>query len=67
MSLSLTLILMAAALTLAVFSGWRGALPPNVVRGPRMAPWRFLMLLGFAVAVLLLIHLGTLMGLHRPG
>ncbi len=66
MSLTLTLILLAASLASAVFAGWRGALPPNVVKGPRMAPWRFLMLLGGALAVLLLIHVGTLLGLQRP-
>ena len=67
MSLSLTLILLAAALSVAMFAGWRGALPPNLVRGPRMAPWRFLMLLGGALTMLLLIHVGTLLGLQRPG
>ena len=64
--MTLTLALLAASLALAVFAGWRGALPPNVVKGPRMAPWRFLMLLGGALAMLLLIHVGTLLGLERP-
>jgi hypothetical protein len=67
MTLTLTLILLTASLALAVFAGWRGALPPNVVKGPRMAPWRFLMLLGGALTVLLLIHVGTLLGVQRPG
>ena len=62
-----TLILLAATLTLTVFAGWRGARPPDVVRGPRMMPWRFLMLLGGALTFLLLIHVGTLAGAPRPG
>ena len=66
MSLSLTLILLAAALALTLFAGWRGARPPDLIKGPRMAPWRFVMLLSGALATLLLIHLGTLMGLQRP-
>ncbi|RYG15392.1 MAG: hypothetical protein EON96_10705 [Caulobacteraceae bacterium] len=66
MSLNLTLILLAASLGLAVFTGWRGSRPPDLTKGPRMAPWRFLMLLSGALATLLLIHLGTLMGMVRP-
>lgn len=60
MSLTWTLALMAAAAAAAVFSGWRGGRPPDLKRGPRMAPWRFLMLLSAALFMLLLIHLGAL-------
>ena len=49
-----------------VFTGWRGARPPDVARGPRMTPWRFLMLLSGALAFFLLIHVATLLGLQRP-
>ncbi len=43
----------AAALALvAVFAGWRGARLPNPHRGPRMIPWRFIMVLSAAVAIL---------------
>ena len=34
-------------------------------RGPRMVPWRFLMLLGGLMAMLLVVHLLTLLGLKR--
>ena len=61
-----TLLLLAATLGLMVFAGWCGAQPPDVARGPRMAPWRFLMLLSGAVAFLLVIHLGALAGFTRP-
>ena len=60
MSLTLTLMLLAASGTLAVLAGWRGARPPDLSRGPRMAPWRFIMLTSAALAFLLLIHLARL-------
>ncbi len=67
MSLSLTLALMAAGLALTVFAGWRGSRPWDPRRGVRMAPWRFIMLLSGAAVFLLVIHLGTLMGVpQRP-
>ncbi len=67
MSLPLTLALLAAALALSVFSGWRGSRPWDPRRGVRMAPWRFIMLLSGASVFILLIHLGTLMGVpQRP-
>ena len=66
MSLTTTLILLAAALAFGAFAGWRGARPLDIMKGPRMIPWRFLMLLSAAVAMLLLIHLATLAGAERP-
>ncbi|MES2862216.1 MAG: hypothetical protein V4701_12140 [Pseudomonadota bacterium] len=60
MSLTLTLILLAGSLIVAVFAGWRGTKPGDPLR-PRMVPWRFLMLLAFALAFLLLVHVGTLL------
>ena len=62
MSPSLTLTLLAAAIAVAVFSGWRGARPPDLSKGPRMMPWRFIMLVAGALAVLLLIHLASTLG-----
>ena len=67
MSLTLTLALMAAALALAVFAGWRGSRPWDPTRGVRMVPWRLIMLLCGAGVMILAIHLGTLMGVpQRP-
>ena len=57
MSPSLTLTLLAATIAVAVFSGWRGARPPDLSKGPRMMPWRFIMLLFAALVFFLLIHL----------
>ncbi len=62
MDLHSTLALLAASLFVAVLSGWRGALPPNLNKGPRMMPWRFLMLASAALAFLLIIHVVTLLG-----
>jgi len=65
MSLSLTLALLAAALALTVFAGWRGSRPWDLRRGVRMIPWRFIMLLSGAAILMLAIHLGTLMGVPQ--
>lgn len=62
MSQSLTLILLALSAAVALFAGWRGARPPDLNKGPRMIPWRFLMLAASALAVLLLIHLAATLG-----
>lgn len=64
MSLNLTLILFAAFAALAVFAGWRGARPLDFARGPRMIPWRFIMLLATAAALPFLVHLVNLMGVR---
>ena len=45
MDLPFTLAACALFLVLAVVCGWLGARPINVLKGPRMVPWRFLMLL----------------------
>jgi hypothetical protein len=62
MSLPVTLAIAAALLVLALAAGWLGARPPNPHRGPRMAPWRFIMLLAVAGLLLMLVHLVNLMG-----
>jgi hypothetical protein len=59
MSASLTLILLIASVAMVLLAGWRGSRPPDITRGPRMVPWRFLMLVFAALAFLLLIHLAT--------
>ena len=65
MDLTVTLILLAAAVAAIVLCGWPGARPPDPPRGPRMVPWRFLMIGAAALALLLLIHLATLLGAQR--
>ena len=66
MSMTLTLSLLAGALIVCVFAGWRGARPSDFLK-PRMVPWRFIMLLAGALAFLLIVHLGTLLGVTPQG
>lgn len=62
MTLTLTLILAAAFLALAGLAAWRGARPPNPLKGPRMMPWRLIMLTSAALAMLMIVHLVNLVG-----
>ena len=65
MDLTLTLGLCAGLLALGALAGWRGARPPDPRKGPRMVPWRFLMLLAAAGLMIALVHLATLLGLRQ--
>jgi len=56
MDLTLTLEVAAGFFAVAVFAGWRGARPPNPHKGPRLMPWRFIMLLSGAVLLFVLGH-----------
>lgn len=54
-----------AALSLTatgVFCGWRGARPPNPIRGPRLIPWRALMVVCATGALVFTVHLVNLLG-----
>jgi hypothetical protein len=62
MPLNATLVLLVSAVALALFFGWRGAQPPDLVRGPRMLPYRFLMVLAAAIALFAVVHLLNLAG-----
>jgi Kef-type K+ transport system membrane component KefB len=64
MDLTLTIIAATAFLILAVFCGWRGARPINVLRGPRMVPWRPLMMVCVVGLMLMLVHLANLLGVQ---
>lgn len=65
MSLTLTLALLVAAIALAVFAGWRGSRPWDLTRGVRMIPWQFIMLLCGVAILILVVHLGALMGVPQ--
>jgi hypothetical protein len=62
MELSPTLWLIAGFAAAAVFCGWRGARPPDPLRGPRLVPWRFLMTLAALGALVFVVHLVNLLG-----
>ena len=59
-----TLTLGALALGLTAVFGWAGARPPDFRRGPRLIPYRFLMLLAAAATILLLVHALNLLGVQ---
>ena len=46
------LAICGACVVLSVFAGWRGARPPDLMRGPRMIPWRFVMVLATSGAII---------------
>ncbi len=62
MTLPVTLVLALVFATLAALCGWLGARPPDPRRGPRLMPWRFLMLTFAAACFWMLIHLANLAG-----
>jgi hypothetical protein len=57
-----TLAISAGLLVLTLGAGWLGARPPNPHKGPRMVPWRMIMLLSAAVLMVVLAHLLNLVG-----
>ena len=59
-----TLVIGAIAALLTAFFGWRGALPPNFVTGPRLIPYRFLMLLSASALSMMVVHLANLHGIE---
>ncbi len=65
MDLPLTAILTIVFALFAAGSGYMGARAPDPRRGPRMLPWRFMMLLGVLAVMLLAVHLLTLLGLKH--
>ena len=64
-TLTLTVILLSVTSALTVLCGYMGARPMNPKKGPRLVPWRFLMLLFFTVSLFLLVHLLTILGLKQ--
>lgn len=56
MDLRTTLALGAGLAALAAFAGWRGARPPNPMKGPRLIPWRAIMVFAAAAAVIVLVQ-----------
>lgn len=62
MPLNATLIMLAVAVAVGLFCAWRGAQPPDLIRGPRMIPYRFIMVLAAAVVLVTVVHLMNLAG-----
>jgi hypothetical protein len=51
----------------AGFAGWRGARPPNPMKGPRLIPWRMIMVFATAAAIGFLFSALQALGIDRPG
>lgn len=52
-----------ALAALAGFAGWRGARPPDLMKGPRMIPWRPIMVLAATGAILFLVSAERAIGI----
>lgn len=52
---------------LAGFAGWRGAKPPNLLKGPRLIPWRAIMVFATAAAIICLVSAERMAGLAPTG
>jgi hypothetical protein len=63
----ITLVVTLVAAAVAAFCGWRGARPPDLLRGPRLVPWRLLMTIAFFCMILGLVHLANLGGMTTGG
>jgi hypothetical protein len=57
MTLPWTAALAGLAALLTLVFGWLGARPARPFSAPRLTPWRFLMVLAFAMMVAFLVHL----------
>lgn len=64
MTLPVTFALALVFAGLTALFGWLGARSPDLMRGPRLLPYRFLMLGSAAFTVMLLVHLVNLAGVH---
>ena len=62
MDLPFTIAAAATFLILAIVCGWFGARPINVLKGPRMVPWRPLMMVCVVGLMLMVVHLVNLLG-----
>ncbi len=66
MDIEITLAAGCALVALALLAGWRGARPPNPMKGPRLIPWRFIMVLSSALAMIFLFQAARMAGFQPP-
>jgi hypothetical protein len=62
MDLNVTLAIFGILVVIAAFAGWRGSKPSNPLKGPRMIPWRFIMVTASAFALVMIVHAANLLG-----
>ncbi len=66
MGLTLTLILLAAALALAVFARYQSGRPKEMGQ-VKWIPWTTIMILSGVVALFMIVHVLTLLGVETGG
>jgi hypothetical protein len=62
LSLTLTVSLLIVSGLLTFLFGYMGQRPMNPAKGPRMVPWRFMMMMMFMVCIVLIVHTLNLIG-----
>ena len=62
MGIPTTLGAIGALLAVALLCGWHGARPPDLIRGPRLIPYRLIMITAAAGLMVFGVHLVNLMG-----
>lgn len=62
MTLNQSLAAAVALIALAAFAGWRGSRPPDFTKGPRLMPWRLIMVTCAAFAMFFVVHVVNLLG-----
>jgi hypothetical protein len=62
MTATTTALLLILVLALGALCGWLGARAPDLHKGPRLIPYRFLMMGCAAIALVLVVHLVNLAG-----
>lgn len=67
MDLTVTAAAAILFLILAVLFGWLGARPINVLKGPRLIPWRPMMMICVVGLMLMVVHLVNLLGVQTGG
>ena len=67
MTAGLLFAIALAFAALAGFAGWRGARPPNPMKGPRMIPWRPIMVVCATAAILCFATAERMAGFMPPG
>ena len=63
MTMPVTLAIIAVLAALALFCGWRGARPPDLIKGPRLVPYRLIMVSAAAGVLVFTVHLVNLLGI----
>jgi hypothetical protein len=63
MDWTITLAVTLALAALTALFGWAGSRPPNLHRGPRLVPYRFLMMMSAVGVMLMVVHMLNLAGM----